>query len=610
MNASPLCHLKRLIEHREPASPFVVYAVLGLAFVLTAGSLTAQAAPPQAPPAADTTVTQSATPSPQASSSQTASDKNAPEITTRQDNDSTFKVNVNLVVVRVVVRDKLGRAVGTLKQEDFQLLDNGKPQTIARFAVEQTANVLPPGGKGEPVAKPVAPERYLAYLFDDIHLQAADIDQARTAAIRHLNTLSPTDRAAIYTTSGITMLDFTDDRAKLTDALLRVKPSPISSWNSVHNCPDISLYMADLIRNKHDAQALRVATQDANDCMQLRSNLGQAQNIVLNTADQVLDRGHEQTTLALGTLRDVVRKMALMPGQRTVVLLSPGFLLISDNTYTENTIVESALRSNVTLSTLDARGLNTVSAVGDISQSRTPGPNVSVYINQYSSQSDIAQSNLLSELAYGTGGTYFHNNNDLQEGFRRTAEAPEFYYVLGFAPQSLKNDGSYHSLKVTLKEKQPYSLQARKGYYAPKRSESLAEQAKSDINDAVFSQEQRKDMPVELETKFFKTSGEAAKLAVLVKVDVRRLHYQKVNGRNRNDLTIVSALFDRNGNFIQGDQKTLEMRLTDETLDKKLNSGVILRANFDVKPGSYLVRCVVRDNDGALSAANDSVEIP
>jgi hypothetical protein len=61
---------------------------------------------------------------------------------------------------------------------------------------------------------------------------------------------------------------------------------------------------------------------------------------------------------------------------------------------------------------------------------------------------------------------------------------------------------------------------------------------------------------------------------------------------------------------VQGDQKTLEMRLTDETLDKKLNSGVTLRANFEVKPGTYLVRCVVRDDDGQLSATNDSVEIP
>ena len=231
-------------------------------------------------------------------------------------------------------------------------------------------------------------------------------------------------------------------------------------------------------------------------------------------------------------------------------------------------------------------------------------------MNQYAHQSATDEANVLSELAYGTGGTYFHNNNDLIEGFRRTAAMPEYYYVLGFAPQNLKNDGKYHNLKVTLANKQPYNLQARKGYYAPTHLQNAAEQAKSDINDAVFSQEERRDMPVELHTKYFKTSDEGAKLAVLVKVDVRHLHYQKVDGRYRNDLTIVSALFDRNGNFVQGDQKTLEMSLTDDTLDKKLDAGVTMRANFDVKSGSYLVRCVVRDTEGQLSAVSDSVEIP
>jgi hypothetical protein len=251
-----------------------------------------------------------------------------------------------------------------------------------------------------------------------------------------------------------------------------------------------------------------------------------------------------------------------------------------------------------------------MSAAGDVSQSRTAGPTVSVYMNQYAAESAIAQNNVLSELAYGTGGTYFHNGNDLQEGFRRTAAAPDYYYMLGFAPQDLKSDGNFHSLKVTLKEKQPYSLQARKGYYAPNRAQSAAERAKSDIQDAVFSQEERKDVPIEVSTKFFKTGDNEAKLAVLVRVDVRHLQYRKIEGRSRDDIVVVSALFDRNGNFIQGDQKTLEMRLTDETLQKKLNNGVTLRANFDVKPGSYLVRCVVRDNNGELSAQNGSVEIP
>jgi hypothetical protein len=92
---------------------------------------------------------------------------------------------------------------------------------------------------------------------------------------------------------------------------------------------------------------------------------------------------------------------------------------------------------------------------------------------------------------------------------------------------------------------------------------------------------------------------------------VRHLRFRKAEGRNRNDLTMVSALFDRNGNFVQGSEKILEMRLKDETLDSRLGSGITLKSSFDVKPGNYLVRLVVRDAEGKLmSAENGAVEIP
>ena len=102
-----------------------------------------------------------------------------------------------------------------------------------------------------------------------------------------------------------------------------------------------------------------------------------------------------------------------------------------------------------------------------------------------------------------------------------------------------------------------------------------------------------------------------AKVAVLVRVDVRPLRFRKAEGRNRNDLRIVSALFDRNGNYVIGNDKLLELRLRDETLENRLRSGITVKTNFDVKPGSYLVRMVVRDTEGQLMAAeNGAVEIP
>jgi hypothetical protein len=274
------------------------------------------------------------------------------------------------------------------------------------------------------------------------------------------------------------------------------------------------------------------------------------------------------------------------------------------------------------INTLDARGLYVVIPYGDAShqpQARSLeaaiGPNGTLNIPPTSKsliETAAANANdeLLSALADGTGGVFFHNNNDFDEGFRRVAETPEYSYVLAFVPQNLKLDGSFHSLKVTLKNPQKLALQARRGYYAPKNFANPDEQAKQEIEEAMYSREELHNLPVNLRTQFFKASDEDAKLVVLAHVDVKRLHFRKVEGRNDNVLTCVSALFNRNGNFIQGTQKVITMHWKDETLERKLDSGITLKTSFDVKPGSYLVRLVVRDSEGQMmSAENGTVEI-
>jgi hypothetical protein len=214
-------------------------------------------------------------------------------------------------------------------------------------------------------------------------------------------------------------------------------------------------------------------------------------------------------------------------------------------------------------------------------------------------------------MAAGTGGSFFQNSNDYDEGFKRLAAAPEYVYLLGFTPQNLKNDGSFHPLRVTVKPSNSLSLQARHGYYAPKRLDDAEETARQEIEAALFSREEILELPTELHLQFFKVDARTSRLAVLVRLSLRQFRYRKADGRNDNDVTIVTGLFDRNGIYLQGIKKVLELRLKDETLATRLAQGATIRNNFDVAPGTYLVRMVVRDSEGQLmSATNAAVEIP
>jgi len=581
--------------------------------LLCAGVVRAQSQAPQPAPAP--------TPTPAA---QSPADTNSPELNSR-DERPTFKVNVRLVLVRVVARDAKGHAIGTLHKEDFQVFDNRKPQVITQFSVEQPGEQLAmesknrqpnPGEAPADQAKiPAVPERYVAFVFDDVHLKFPDLASVRTAADRHLAALQPTDRAAIFSTSGQTTLDFTDDRTQLHKTLDRLTPRPVAR-SPIAECPDVSYYMADLIQNKNDPQAISVATQDAVNCAFNgdQRQLQAAQQMALAAASQALAVGDHESRLALGVLKDIVRRISVMPGQRSIVLVSPGFLTPQlQFEYIE--IIDRALRSQIIINALDARGLYTIDSAGDIANPPAVAAPSASFVSanklQYQIASASTDADIMAVLADGTGGTFFHNNNDMDEGFRQVSAMPEYHYVLAFTPQNLKLDGSFHSLKVTLKNPEKLTLQARRGYYAPTHAADASEQAKQEIEDAIFSQEEMHDLPVELHTQFFRSTDGDAKLTVLAHVDVRRLHFRKVEGRNRNDLTVASALFDRNGNFVQGSEKILEMRLKDETLQSKLGSGITLKASFEVKRGSYLVRLVVRDTEGQLmSAENGAVEIP
>jgi VWFA-related protein len=606
---------------RRVIHSWALMASLAFSCSLHAQNPSDQSAPPAAAPDSGTKVWKAA---PDASPA--PGENNNSELSS-QDRPATFKVRVNEVLMRVVVRDQKGQVVTNLRKEDFQLFDNRKPQTISSFSAETPdslalkpdATVTASGDASADsdaeikaaIAKKM-PQRFVAVLFDDAHLSMEDATFVRDAGTRLFGVLAPSDRVGIFTSSGQFTQSFTADRELLHKALLGIVPRSVIGGSGFHDCPDISYYQADLIENKHDLQALALATEDAVQCAFSgdETKASMAQPIAQASSRRALSRGDQETEYAYRHLEDVMRRLSVMPGQRIMVFVSPGF--IPSSLWSETSgMIDRANHAGIVINTIDARGLYTPDLLGDIADPAQDSRKTSGFKTGYRIAAQQAQDQVLEEFAFGTGGTFFHNRNDVDEGLREAVAAPPLSYLLGFSPQNLKVDGRFHQLKVTLTNKQKYTVQARHGYYAPKSVADPAESAKQEIREAIFSQEEMHDVPVDLQTQFFKKDATSARLSVLTHFDLKGIHFRKAEGRNHDNLTIATAIFDENGNFVTGGEKLVQMKLLDTTYNRLSRSGITMKSSYDVKPGSYLVRLVVRDAEGSrMAARNGAVVIP
>jgi VWFA-related protein len=205
------------------------------------------------------------------------------------------------------------------------------------------------------------------------------------------------------------------------------------------------------------------ATEKAEACCECQKEL--AARYAQETAERVKKIGDVDVGMTLAALKGIIRAMSATPGQRVLILISPGFLTINAQATSQaSDLLDSAARANVTVNAMDARGLYTTNT--EASEDRTGSTRSEQTTARHHRTDSVAAEQIMAELADGTGGTYFHNSNDLEGGFRILTVVPEYIYLLEISLDNVKQDGSYHPLKVKVNHT-GLQLQARRGYFAP-----------------------------------------------------------------------------------------------------------------------------------------------
>ena len=536
----------------------------------------------------------------------------------------TLKVPVDVVVVNATVTDKQGHPVVDLTVNDFKIYEDGKPQPIHTFALEsyratkpQDAASLRPTEAATSAGVPnYSQPRLISIVIDDVTSPASDYYRSMTKAAERFveRDLGPADQVAVLAGSGRFQYPFSSDRQLLLERIRTLSGSLNLGAAPRSTCPTLTdLQARRIAMNQSDVlgrQSLDVAREESLDCLGIRGQPGAEEIAEDHSRSAATVQFHEtdrRNRTLLQTLRQHVRSLKHFVAAKNVILFSNGFAF-QELVYELQDLVDQALRAGVILNTVDLRGLYTgVPQAGDIVHL----PISMMREKQFFMVEDVsAKEGPLNQLAHDTGGTYYHNSNDLYPGLQEISNRQGYYYVLSYASPLAKSDGRYHRIKLEV-SRPGLELSYRNGYYSPKEELTFERRSKEDILEAMRAPGDVNEIPINLSYNYYQLDGARYEVAFVTQVDIRRMQFPEEESRRRNSIILVLVAFDEADRYVDGLVRTVNFNLSASSYSELMSQGLASKVNFQLPPGRYRIKAVVREStQSKMGSLTKPVEIP
>ncbi|MFZ1013654.1 MAG: VWA domain-containing protein [Terracidiphilus sp.] len=518
------------------------------------------------------------------------------QVSTTQVGGFVFKANAELVLTNVVARDaKTGEFVHGLKQSDFTVYESGKQQQISTFDYqsvdmakplnEATVSGLATGGNGNGskavvVAKPedLRNHRLIVMFFDLTSMQPEDLDRCVEAAKAFLRTkMQPADLVALVSLGDTLTVDqdFTADK----DALIH----EVGAYNG---------------------------TEGQGFAQGSTANSNQAEDTTGYTPDES-EYNDLNTDRELFALRAVSKSLEKITEKKSLLYFSGGISRDGiENQASLRAAVNSAVRANLAIYSVDTRGLQAITALGDASTGSLRGSsgfNGGSLLNNMNA--NFATQEVMATLSSDTGGKAFFDSNDFAPAFAQVQRDTSDYYAIGFHSSNPARDGKYR--KLTIKINRPgIKLEYRPGYYAPADFKNSGhEDRERELEEQLTSDLPATDMAVYLDAMYFRLDDNRFYVPVSLIVPGSQIPFVKGGDKDKATLDVIGEVIDEVKRTIGSARQTVKLNLDPSLQARQRN--IEYTTSFNLPPGKYHLKFVVRENQtGRMGSFEADIALP
>lgn len=520
-----------------------------------------------------------------------------------QQKPPVFRGNTQVVSVDVIVRDGSGNVVRGLTEADFEVLEDGKAQTISSFTFEeisdkaqaaagvellgaaetrlaedtrrtQPAAAAPASDTAKPLAaQDLAGRRLIVLLFDISSMQPEDVQRAVDSATKYVNeTMSPADMVAVATVSSMldVLTDFTGDRTRVGTALAR-----LGYTEGTATAPP----SADTVATDEQTAADETTTSEDSVAMDMFNN-----------------------DVRLRALKALAETLAPLEQKKSILYFSAGMERSGEDNQVElRAAINAAVRAHVAIYPVDTRGLQAVVPGGDARQAS--GRGTALFSGRGVSQQFArlsASQDTLASLASDTGGKAFMDSNDFGDAFARVQRDMSAYYLLGYNSANATKDGRFRRIRVRLKKPVPGArVEARQGYYADR---DFAHTANADretqLQEMLFSAVSATDLPVLVNAGFFRLAADRYYVPISMAVPGSAIPIPEEKDKDKVALDVLGIVQDEQGRPVGRIRQT--MKLPPGSVGTLTSKQVLYQSSVTLPPGRFSIKVVVRENTSGL----------